>query len=207
MSAAAGIAARRGGVQGRGPARRLAMLALLVLALAGAVELGRGLYIPAKAVVAQLLLGRAWLASRASGAPVKAWSWADAAPVAKLTMPRLGVEQVVLDGGSGEALAFAPTLVPGGAAPGERGLAVIAAHRDTHFTFLREVMLGDRIEVETLDGRVHAFRIVERRVMRHDELPADRGGAPRLALSTCYPFDGPPGTPLRFVVFAEPVLP
>jgi sortase A len=51
-------------------------------------------------------------------------------------VPRLGVDEIVLSGGSGEAMAFGPSLIPGSGRLGERGTAVFAAHRDTHFAFL-----------------------------------------------------------------------
>ena len=136
--------------QGR---RALARLPFLLLIGAGLALIAQGAAIPAKAWLAQILLDRAFAASVATGAPVRPWPWADAAPVARVRVPRLGVEEVVLSGGSGEALAFGPTLLPGGGRLGERGTAVFAAHRDTHFRFLAELRPGDLIEVEEVSGR------------------------------------------------------
>ena len=36
---------------------------------------------------------------------------------------------------------------------GERGVAVYSAHRDTHFRFLKDVVIGDEIDVTRSDGR------------------------------------------------------
>ena len=84
---------------GRGVRR--AIVAALVLG--GLVLVGAGLWIPAKALAAQLLLERAFAASLADGRPVKAWPWADTWPVARIEAPRLGRRVIALEGGSGEA--------------------------------------------------------------------------------------------------------
>jgi len=83
----------------------------------------------------------------------------------------------------------------------------VAAHRDTQFRYLREVKDGDRIVVETADGRSSAFRVVETRVVRADASgldPDDSGPTgSRLALVTCYPFNGVLHSPWRYVVLAD----
>ena len=84
-----------------------------LLVAAGAVEAGQAAYIPAKAVVAQVLLDRAFEKSVETGRPVRPWSWADMAPVARLSIERIGMNEIALDKGSGQAMAFGPTLLPG----------------------------------------------------------------------------------------------
>ena len=102
---------------GRGR-RALARLPFLLLAFCGLVMMGQGAIIPAKAWLAQILLERAFEQGLASHRPVKAWPWADAAPIARIRVPRLGVDELVLSGGSGEAMAFGPSLLPRGRPPG-----------------------------------------------------------------------------------------
>ena len=97
----------------------MAVAALSVLV--GVALIGKGATIYAKAILAQILLERAFDHSLAAGRPVKAWSWADTWPVARLEVPRLGASAIVLKGGSGEALAFGPGLLDGTPAPGEPG--------------------------------------------------------------------------------------
>lgn len=185
-------------------ARALTRLPFLLLAIAGFALAAKGAAIPAKGWLAQLLLDRAFAASVAAGEPVKAWPWADAVPVARIRVPRLGADQVVLSSGSGEALAFGPTLVPGGGRPGERGTAVFAAHRDTHFRFLAELRPGDLIEVEDASGRVTRYRAGRGRIVRHDGYGIDRHSRrPSIALVTCWPLDARPRGPWRYVVEAE----
>lgn len=180
---------------------RLIPLALLTaITLLGAGLVAKALYIPLKAEVAQILLDRAFSQSVASGEPVKPWSWADTVPVARVSAARLGVSEVVLSGGSGEALAFGPTaLVDARGA----GASVLAGHRDTHFTFIAELQTGDQITLERIDGSVEAFRITHFETVRWDEFAyPTNGGAGLLALTTCYPFGTDEPGPLRRVAWA-----
>lgn len=165
---------------------------------------GQGLYIPAKALLAQVLIRSAWAESQADGTAVKPWSWADTAPVARLRAPGHGVDLIVLAGGSGRTLAFGPGHVTGTALPGDPGRSVIGGHRDTHFRFLKDLRIDDPIVVERRDGRRYRFTVVDTRVVdqRHHGLVLDRD-EPLLTLVTCYPFDNwQPGGPLRYVVTA-----
>ncbi len=169
--------------------------------LVGLVLLGQGLWIPIKAELAQILLNRAW-AKTLDGDAVPPWPWADATPVAELTIA--GERFVVLSRDSGEALAFAPGHVPGSVLPGEPGLSVIAAHRDTHFKALGRLAPGDVVMVRGADGNAEEFHVEYGQIVdaRQDTLFTG-GDAPRLALVTCWPLDSPvPGGPLRLVLYA-----
>lgn len=181
-------------------------IALGFLAL-GFALLTWAFYIPAKAAVAQVLLERAFARTIATGTPERPWPWADMTPEARLVVPRLGIEAIVLTGASGQAMAFGPGRMPNTAPLGARGTTVIAAHRDTSFRFLKALMPGDAIEAETANGKRYRFRVAEHRIVRADASgldPADVGptGA-RLALVTCYPFDGVLHSPWRYVVIAD----
>lgn len=169
---------------------------------------GDGLYMQAKAKLAQVLLDRAFAAAIVAGGPVKAWSWADTWPVARIEITRIGARAIVLEGASGEALAFGPAHVAGTPRPGEPGTAVYAAHRDTHFDFLKDVVAGDDIAVTRADGARFDFRIVATRVARFDNSDID-AHAPgrRLVLSTCWPLDAKTPGPMRYLVEAELIEP
>src|SRR6267154_2711337 len=93
----------------------------LALALAGLVLFGQGAYIHAKALLAQVLLERAFSETIASGREVKPWSWADTWPVARIEVKRLHASAIVLAGSSGQALAFGPGHVELTPDAGERG--------------------------------------------------------------------------------------
>ena len=174
--------------------------------LTGIILGGDGLWIPTKARLAQFLLEIAWKRER-GGRPTRPWPWADTHPVAKLTIERDGTEAIVLAGASGRTMAFGPGHVDGTALPGERGNCVITAHRDTHFAALRYVIPGDVVVLQSADGRIVRYSVTSKRIVRKEDTSVLRqSGRSRLTLITCYPFDAiRPGTPLRYVVVAEPV--
>jgi len=134
------------------------------------------------------------------GTPQRPWPWADTAPIARLIAPRLGVDLIVLEGFSGQALAFGPGLVRG-----HDGTVVLSAHRDTHFAFLRDVMPGERLVLERAGEAAREFRVRETRVVDYRDAGALLAGRPdALVLVTCWPLDAiAPGGPLRLVVVAE----
>jgi sortase A len=184
--------------------RALARLPFLLLAACGLWLVGQSAVIPLKAWAAQILLERAFARSVAEQRPVRPWPWADAAPVARIRVPRLGQEAIVLSGGSGEAMAFGPTLLPASGRLGERGTAVFAAHRDTHFRFLGNVRPGDVIFIEEVSGRTTRYRAGAGRVVRYDAFGIDRHASrPSIALVTCWPIGGTERGPWRYVVRAE----
>ena len=178
---------------------------VVLLAVAGAASFGGGAYLHAKAQLAQWLLHAAWNETRETGAPVKPWPWADTHPVARLVAPGHDADVLVLAGASGRTLAFGPGHLDGSALPGDAGNAVITAHRDTHFRFLRTVAPGDELVVERADGASRHFRIRGAYVADYRDLRLPRDTTvPMLTLVTCYPFDAlNPGGPLRYVVIAE----
>ncbi len=184
---------------------RRAAVALLLFGALGCF--GRALWIEGKAIVAQVLLRRAWAETRAGGHAVRPWGWADTYPVARLRVPRYGIDEIVLAGTTGRTLAFGPGHVDGSAGLDGRGNIVLVGHRDTHFRFLRRLHLGDEILLETASGHRRRFQVVQARIVHQANTAVlDDLGVPLLTLITCYPFDAVvPGGPLRFVVQAREV--
>ncbi|OKO79868.1 sortase [Bradyrhizobium sp. NAS80.1] len=175
----------------------------LVLALVGVILLGDGAYIHAKAWLAQVLLERAFDRSVATGELVKPWSWADTWPVARIEVKRIGASAIVLAGSSGQALAFGPGHVERTADAGERGVAVYAAHRDTHFRFLPNVAIGDVIEITRSDGKHFRYRADSSAVVRFDASGIDPATQDfELVLTTCWPFDAVSSGPERYILHA-----
>ena len=179
---------------------------LLVLFIGiGGWQLGEAGWIHAKAALAQVLLTKAWEQSLAGETQAKPWPWADTWPVARLRMPERGVDVIVLEGVSGRTLAFGPGHLQGSVLPGEPGNSVIAGHRDTHFAFLRDVVVNDRFTVETAGGNAAWYQVenVTVRDSRRVRLRLDHEQA-LLTLVTCWPFDAvEPGGPLRHIVTAR----
>ena len=175
----------------------------LLLALIGLLLFGQGAYILAKARVAQVLLERAFEKTIATGRETKPWSWADTWPVARIEVKRIHARAIVLAGSSGQALAFGPGHVERTPDAGERGVAVYSAHRDTHFAFLKDVVVGDEISVMRSDGRTFRYRVDTTSVVRFDASGIDPlADGHQLVLSTCWPFDALTQGPERYLVHA-----
>jgi sortase A len=171
-------------------------------------QLGQGAYIPAKAWVAQELMQRAWRRAQDGDAEVAPWPWADTWPVARLSAKGGDIERIVLEGGSGRTLAFAPGHLSVSALPGEAGNSIIAGHRDTHFQFLQFMKRGESIMIETADGNNHLYQVTDIDVVdsRRGSIVLDTE-APMLSLVTCYPFGAlEAGGPMRFVVTARMIF-
>jgi sortase A len=193
---------------GRWDQGRTLRLVPALLAGWGLVLIAQGLWIPVKAALAQVLLEHAFAAGQAAGKPAPPWPWADTAPIARLTVPRLGEAQIILSGGSGQALAFGPTELPTDLAGGPRGVTILAAHRDTHFRFMRDLRPGDEVEIERIAGDSQRYRITHFDTVRWDRFGYPFAPPRRvLALVTCFPFDAASRSPLRRIAWAEAVEP
>lgn len=171
-------------------------------------QLGQGAYIPAKAWFAQELMQRAWVRAAEDNDRQVPWPWADTWPVARLSARSGDVDLIILAGGSGRTLAFGPGHLSASSLPGETGNSVIAGHRDTHFSFLRDIELGESLLIEQISGRKHLYKVVGIDVVdsRRGSLVLDTDAA-MLSLVTCYPFDAAEaGGPMRFVVTAKLVF-
>ncbi len=183
--------------------RSLRWLAVALTAF-GLWQAGQGLYIPAKAWLAQQLMQNSW--ERTVGGADKAvpWPWADTWPVALLRADD-DVELIVLAGASGRNLAFGPAHMSASALPGRTGNSVIAGHRDTHFEFLESLVIGDELEIEIPEGDRVSYRVTNIDIVdsRTSSIALDTE-ATTLSLVTCYPFDAiDAGSPLRYVVTAH----
>ena len=177
--------------------------------LAGGICVANAAYIPVKGYVAEVLMERAWEQSQVSGTGVLPWPWMDARPLARLSVPRLGAEEILLDVGTGQAMGFAPAHMHQTPAPGENGLSVIAAHKNTHFAFLEDIKANDIIEVENIDKDFSRFKVTHIEIVDKDNSGIDMD-APRthaqIALVTCYPFSTLSyGGPLRYIVYGDKV--
>lgn len=184
------------------PSRYLA-LGLMAIGLGVFVQ---GAWLGVKADIAQVLLAQSWTRAIDGESASTPWPWADFQPVARLSVPSLGEHAIILSDSGGEALAFGPTLLETSAPPGEAGVSVIAAHRDTHFAFLGEVERGQELVLEDGDGNHHRYVVSGMEVVHADRSGIEPGsGNGRLALVTCWPLDAVTPGPLRYVVWAEPV--
>jgi sortase A len=190
--------------------RKGAVLALAALLITGSgVPFAGAGWIHAKAQLAQVLLERSWQARLAGSDEdaAKPWPWADTAPIARLQVPRLAVDQIVLAGASGRSLAFGPGHLTGTALPGEQGNSVITGHRDTHFDFIGELKPGDTFRLQRPDGvwaryRVTGGEVVDARTAQLITTP----GRSAVTLVTCWPLNSRNfNQPWRYAVFGEEI--
>lgn len=190
--------------------RTLRFLATLVL-IVGTCLTGRSVYMHAKTELAGILVRRAWEESVQPGEPRAPWPWADTHPIARLQIPRLGYDEIVLEGATPRTLAFGPARLLGGAALGEPGNVVLAGHRTSWFRPLERIAQGDTIQVAWFDARrgrlreqrytVSAIRVVD----PQDVTLLAPTSEDALTLVTCYPFGRSPRSPQRYVVRASPL--
>jgi len=111
-------------------------------------------------------------------------------PVARLEIPEIGVDQVVVEGVGATQLALGPGHYPGTPLPGQPGNAGIAGHRTTHgapFYDLNELVPGDRLTAVTLQGSFHYVVVRSEVVDPVDSSVLDPSPSPELTLTTCTP--------------------
>lgn len=152
---------------------------------------------------------RDWLSDAHAGEAVPAGlsPLADAeaaqdAVIAVLRIPGIELEVPVYQGTAEQVLRRGAGLVEGTAFPGSTGNVGIAAHRDTHFRGLKDVAIGDLIELGTPDQTL-VYRITAMEVVDPGEVHVlDDTGEPALTLVTCYPFYFVGNAPQRYIVRA-----
>lgn len=187
-------------VDRRGFKPRVGSVLLALLLCIGGLFLFDGVRIKAKAIYAQHLLEQAWARTLDGETDARPWAWADVWPVAKIELPRLDKSSIVLSGTSGQALAFGPGHLVDTPQAGEPGMAIYAAHRDTHFGFLKHIQIGDEVVVTRPDGRRFVFVIEGTKIVDANAsgLVPDGVGT-RIALVTCWPFNAVKRGKDRFV--------
>jgi sortase A len=122
----------------------------------------------------------------------------------RVTIPRLNMSAVVLEGVDTATLRRSAGHVPSTALPGDVGNFSIAAHRDTLFRPLKDIRVGDEVQFATTQKNL-VFRVVSTRIVKPTDVSVLRGeGNSRLmTMITCYPFYYLGSAPKRFIVTAR----
>jgi LPXTG-site transpeptidase (sortase) family protein len=126
------------------------------------------------------------------------------APVARLSIPRIRLDEIVVEGVGDDELNAGPGHLPGSALPGMPGNAVISAHRDRHFSHLDALQLGDTIRTETGQSS-GIWVIVARRIVDRNSPALFQSSEPVLTLTTCWPVRYFGSAPDRLILTAKPV--
>ena len=129
---------------------------------------------------------------------------AKGAPVARIVVPGIDLDEIVLEGVDDDALNAGPGHLPGSAFPGDRGNSVISAHRDRHFSRLGDVSVGDTIRTESGRQAV-SWVVVSKRIVRRDQPALFASREPVLTLTTCWPIRYLGTAPDRLILTAKPL--
>jgi sortase A len=112
--------------------------------------------------------------------------------IAHLQIPKIGLDQFVVEGTAEADLAKGPGHYVGTALPGQAGNVAIAGHRTTYgapFNHLDELSMGDRVLLTTASGEMLSYlvSVSPAAVSPHDVAVLDFSGDNRLTLTTCTP--------------------
>jgi sortase A len=151
---------------------------------------------------------REWSASRiAAYASAESIAASAEVPEGLVRIPSVSLELPVFTGTSEPALTLGAGRIEGTPPLGAPGNTGIAAHRDGWFRALKDVQIGDIVEVETLDDE-RSYRVTELFVVEPEDVhvlaPTERDS---LTLVTCYPFYFVGSAPQRYIVRAERIGP
>lgn len=126
-------------------------------------------------------------------------------PIAVLRIGRLALEVPVYPNVNELNMSRGAGWIGGTAAPNTGGNMAIAAHRDRFFRPLKDIQVGDTLELESLAGHGE-FRVTSIIIVDPDEVSvlADTR-LPTLTLVTCYPFYFIGSAPRRYIVQAVTV--
>lgn len=124
-------------------------------------------------------------------------------PIGRIQIPKIGVDQVVIQGTDPETLRKGPGHYPDTAFPGLGGTVAIAGHRTTYgapFRKVDELGRGDRIVLEMPYGRF-AYAVQRTQIVPPTATWVTRDvGYERLVLSACHPLYS---AAERIIVFAR----
>ncbi|MGA8443116.1 MAG: class D sortase [Candidatus Sulfotelmatobacter sp.] len=125
-----------------------------------------------------------------------------AAPLAVIRIARINVEAPVLEGTNDLTLNRGVGHIPGTAFFEKIGNVGIAGHRDGFFRGLKDIEVGDRIEVEEPD-KIETYIVDRLRIVDPRNVSVLRSSdGPTLTLVTCYPFYYIGRAPQRFIAHA-----
>lgn len=188
---------------------KLKTLIISIILLVGVWHVSAAGYMLSKAWLSHYLIKLAWQETVMDKQAHKPWSWADTYPVAKLQVPRLKKSSYILEGSSGRNLAFSATHLAQSGMPGQQKTIVISGHKDSHFEYLQELTLGDKIVLNTIQHNraitssyiVYQIKVVDSNTHNLNILNREE-----LLLTTCYPFNilTTAGN-MRYVVYAQPM--
>lgn len=124
-------------------------------------------------------------------------------PTAVLDIPKLRLRVPVFDGTDDLTLNRGVGRIIGTAKPDQIGNIGIAGHRDGFFRGLKDMALGDTIDLETQNAN-RTYVVDQIKVVTPDDVSVLKStSTPSLTLVTCYPFYFVGDAPMRYIVSAS----
>jgi sortase A len=129
----------------------------------------------------------------------------EGAPIGRITIPRVGLNMIVVNGTDKDSLKRGPGRYLGSFMPGEGELVYLAGHRTTYsapFSHIDALRPGDRVTLEVPYGRFE-YRIARTVIVPASALDILRShGREVLALQSCHPRFFATN---RYVAYAKPI--
>ena len=120
-----------------------------------------------------------------------------------LRIPSVRIEVPVLEGTDDLTLNRGVGHIDGTPLPGEGGNIGIAGHRDGFFRGLKDVRVGDSVDLYNENGSTR-YVVDEIRIVPPEDVSVlGRRSRPSITLVTCYPFYFVGSAPLRYIVQAS----
>lgn len=121
----------------------------------------------------------------------------------RLEAPTVKMSTNMLEGSDDGTLSRGAGHIEDTPYPGQAGNIGVAGHRDTVFRPLRNIKVGDPLELTTAN-RLYRYKISKTIIVGPDDVYVlDPTEKPTLTLVTCYPFEYIGHAPKRFIVQAQ----
>ncbi|MFZ0200222.1 MAG: class D sortase [Candidatus Sulfotelmatobacter sp.] len=126
-----------------------------------------------------------------------------APPSAVLRIPKIHLEVPVFEGTDDLTLNRGVGRIPGTARIGEDGNIGLAGHRDGFFRGLKNIKIGDKLQLDEPDQTV-TYVVDEVQIVKPTNVDVlQTRSKPSLTLVTCYPFYFIGSAPERYIVYAS----
>ncbi|MFZ3589020.1 class D sortase [Bacillus sp. DJP31] len=124
--------------------------------------------------------------------------------VGLLKLPAIQSELAIIEGTDPDDLVKGVGHFAGSFYPGQSGQIVLSGHRDTVFTRLGELKLGEDINIQMPYGDF-TYEIIETKIVKADDLSIItlQNKQEELILTTCYPFGFIGNAPERYIIYAK----
>ena len=178
---------------------RIIKLLFLSSFLIGIFLLIKPIYFYSKGYMIQYFLSESWNEYRINRN--MKYDWFNLQPIGKLTVPRLQISNIILDGSDNRILAYGLGKIENNTLIHESMQNIaIAGHRDSYFKDLKNIVVNDEVLLEHIEG-TSKYRVEKTIIVRPEEIDyIKKDKKNTLTLITCFPFNFIGNAPQRFIV-------